>query len=69
MSLLHVTAPPDRTGEAVGLRSAIISMNQVVLPLAFGAFGSALGMFPLFWAAAGLLGGGGAYAVTRKPRT
>jgi hypothetical protein len=37
-----------------------------VLPLAFGAFGSALGMLPLFWAAAGLLGLGGGYAATRR---
>jgi hypothetical protein len=40
-------------------------MSQMVLPLAFGAFGSALGMAPLFWAAAGLLGFGGGYAATR----
>ncbi|MDB5858547.1 MAG: major facilitator superfamily 1 [Ramlibacter sp.] len=66
MSLLHDTAPPGRTGEAVGLRSAIISMNQMVLPLACGAFGSALGLLPLFWAVATLLGAGGGYAVTRR---
>ena len=66
MSLLHDSAPADRTGEAVGLRSAIISMNQMVLPLACGAFGSVLGLLPLFWAVATLLGAGGGYAVTRK---
>jgi predicted MFS family arabinose efflux permease len=66
MSLLHVTAPPERTGEAMGLRAAITSLGQTVLPLAFGAFGSALGMLPLFWAAAALLGFGGGYAVTRQ---
>lgn len=69
MSLLHVTAPPERTGEAVGLRAAITSLSQTVLPLAFGAFGSALGMLPLFWAAAALLGFGGGYAVRRRPGT
>lgn len=68
MSLLHVTAPPERTGEAVGLRAAITSLGQTVLPLAFGAFGTALGMLPLFWAAAALLGVGGGYAV-RRPRS
>jgi predicted MFS family arabinose efflux permease len=66
MSLLHVTAPPERTGEAMGLRTAITSLGQTVLPLAFGAFGSGLGMLPLFWAAAGLLGFGGGYAATRR---
>lgn len=66
MSLLHVTAPAERTGEAVGLRTAITSLGQTVLPLAFGAFGTALGMLPLFWAAAGVLGFGGGYAATRR---
>jgi predicted MFS family arabinose efflux permease len=66
MSLLHVTAPRERTGEAVGLRTAITSLGQVVLPLAFGAFGSALGLLPVFWAVAGLLGMGGGYAASRR---
>jgi MFS family permease len=66
MSLLHVTAPPERTGEAVGLRAAITSLGQTVLPLAFGAFGTALGMLPMFWAAAALLGVGGGYAARRE---
>lgn len=67
MSLLHVVAPPERTGEAVGLRAAITSLGQTVLPLAFGGFGTALGMQPLFWAAALVLGVGGGYAA-RRPR-
>jgi MFS family permease len=67
MSLLHVVAPPERTGEAVGLRAAITSLGQTVLPLAFGGFGTALGMLPLFWAAALILGVGGSYAA-RRPR-
>jgi predicted MFS family arabinose efflux permease len=66
MSLLHVTAPPGRTGEAVGLRAAITSLGQTVLPLACGAFGTALGMLPLFWAVAALLGLGGGFAARRR---
>jgi MFS family permease len=69
MSLLHVTAPPERTGEAVGLRAAITSLGQTVLPLAFGAFGTALGMLPLFWVAAALLGLGGGYAARHRQAT
>ena len=65
MSLLHVTAPPERTGEAVGLRAAITSLGQTVLPLAFGAFGTALGMLPMFWMAATVLGLGGGFAASR----
>jgi MFS family permease len=66
MSLLHVSAPPDRTGEAVGLRTAITSLGQTVLPLALGAFGAAVGLLPLFWAVAGVLGCGGGYAASRR---
>jgi MFS family permease len=66
MSLLHVTAPPARTGEAVGLRAAITSLGQTVLPLAFGGFGAALGLGPMFWVAAVLLGLGGGHAVARR---
>ncbi|WP_325111977.1 MFS transporter [Ramlibacter sp.] len=66
MSLLHVSAPAERTGEAVGLRMAIIGFGQTVLPLAVGAFSSAVGLAPLFWAIAALLGAGGAYAERRR---
>jgi predicted MFS family arabinose efflux permease len=66
MSLLHVTAPPERTGEAVGLRAAMISLGQTVLPMVVGAFGSAVGLAPLFWLIASLLGCGGAYAGRRR---
>jgi MFS family permease len=66
MALLHVTAPRERTGEAVGLRAAITSLGQTVLPLALGAFGTAVGMLPLFWAIAGVLGFGGTYAASRR---
>lgn len=68
MSLVHVTAPPARTGEAAGVRSTITSMSQTVLPLVFGALGSALGMLPVFWTAATVLGAGSAYAMRRRPR-
>jgi MFS family permease len=66
MSLLHATAPAGRTGEAVGLRTAITSFGQTWLPLASGAMGAALGLLPLFWAIASLLGLGGAMALSRR---
>ena len=37
MSLIYRTAPPGRTGEAVGVRSTLINASQTVLPLFFGA--------------------------------
>ncbi|WP_439517339.1 MFS transporter [Hydrogenophaga sp.] len=62
MGLLHVTAPAGRAGEAVGVRSTITSASQTLLPLVFGALGSAMGVGVVFWLGAALLAGGGAYA-------
>lgn len=66
MSLLHLTAPPSRAGEAVGLRTTFVSASQTAMPLLFGAVGSALGVGAVFWAAATLLAAGGAFASRRK---
>lgn len=62
MSLVHRNAPPERTGEAVGLRSTIGSMSQTLMPLLSGAVGAAAGLVPVFWATALLLAGGSWYA-------
>ncbi len=65
MSLLHVTAPNGRAGEAVGIRSTITSASQTFLPLLLGALGSALGVGVVFWVGAALLAGGGVFAGRR----
>ncbi len=52
MSLLHQNAPPGRAGEAIGMRSVIVSGSQTFLPAAFGAMGSVLGTGPVFWVVA-----------------
>jgi MFS family permease len=62
MSLLHLTAPPSRAGEAVGMRTSIVSASQTFFPLVFGALGSALGVGAVFWAGATVLASGGAFA-------
>jgi hypothetical protein len=49
LALLHHASPPGRAGEAVGIRVTISNASQVVLPLAFGAAGATLGLFPVFW--------------------
>lgn len=49
MAVLHESAPHGRTGEAVGLRTAVVNMTAATTPLAYGALGSALGMTPVFW--------------------
>lgn len=66
MSLIHLTAPPGRTGEAVGVRSSLINASQTILPLLFGALGSAVGMVPVFWTLAAFLCAGGVFAGRRK---
>ena len=63
MSLVHSRSPEGRVGEALGLRSTIISSSQVVLPLVFGAFGSVLGTGAMFWSLAAMVGVGGVAAV------
>ena len=67
MALLYNASPPGRQGEAVGLRSMVIHVSSTILPLAFGGLGAALGMGPVFWLMAALLGGGG-YFISRRPR-
>jgi MFS family permease len=63
MSLVHSRSPVGRVGEALGLRTTIINIGQVVLPLVFGAFGSVLGAGAMFWSMAALNGAGGGAAL------
>jgi len=65
MALLYNASPPGRQGEAVGVRTTVMNASHTVLPLAFGALGAALGMGPVFWSMAALLGAG-AYVVNRR---
>jgi hypothetical protein len=57
LALLHRLAPPDRTGEAVGLRMVLVNGTQTLLPGAFGAIGGIFGVATLFWGMALMLGG------------
>jgi MFS family permease len=52
VSLLHHSAPAGRAGEAIGMRSVIVSASQTFLPAIFGALGSAMGTGPVFWVVA-----------------
>jgi MFS family permease len=66
MSLLFSAAPPNRAGEAVGLRTTVLNFIQTTIPLAFGALGTALGMTPIFWAMAVVLAAGTVFARRRR---
>jgi predicted MFS family arabinose efflux permease len=68
MSLLYSTSPPGRQGEAVGVRTTVMNASHAALPLVFGALGTALGMGPVFWFMAGLLGAGGYFINRRRSR-
>jgi len=61
MVVLHRVSPPDRLGEAAGLRMTLINGTQTFLPTAFGAFGAAFGLSAIFWGMAALIAGGGAH--------
>ncbi|HEX9389877.1 MAG TPA: MFS transporter [Usitatibacteraceae bacterium] len=62
LTLLHESAPAGRAGEALGLRTTLINTSQTVMPLVFGAVGTAVGMMPLFLAMATVLFAGGMFA-------
>jgi MFS family permease len=66
MSLLHLTSPPSRAGEAVGVRTSMVNASQTFFPLVFGALGTAVGLGAVFWAGAAALASGGAFA-RRRP--
>lgn len=56
LSLLHRAAPAARSGEAVGLRALISNVCSVIVPLAFGASLSAVGLPIVLLGAAALFG-------------
>jgi MFS family permease len=58
LALLHHTSPPGRAAEAVGMRVTIGNACQVVLPLAFGGAGAALGLQAVFWGMGAVIGFG-----------
>lgn len=65
MALLYNAAPPGRGGEVVGVRTFLLNLTQVGIPLLFGLLGATLGMTPVFWAMAAALLLGGVYVGRR----
>ena len=57
--LTYNHAPPGRSGEALGLRLTANKLTQILVPLAFGAMGSAFGLIPVFFANGAFLLTGG----------
>jgi MFS family permease len=57
--LTYNHAPAGRAGEALGLRIAINNSIHFMVPTAFGAIGSWVGLAPVFWITAAFLAVGG----------
>lgn len=58
MILAFNAAPAGRSAEALAMRLAVSYGAHVVIPPVFGALGTTLGLAPVFWTCAMLLGGG-----------
>lgn len=59
LMMIYARAPEGRSGEALGLRMTINNLTHIVVPLFFGAVGTAFGVAPVFLANAVMLGAGG----------
>ena len=58
MVLSFNAAPPGRSAEAIAMRMAVSYGAHVVIPSVFGALGAMVGVAPVFWTCALLMGGG-----------
>jgi MFS family permease len=58
MMITYNRSPSGRAGEANGIRQMANNVTHMVVPLLFGALGTALGMGPVFWANSFILLGG-----------
>jgi MFS family permease len=66
MATLHDVTPPERHGEALGVRSLSLHMSMAVMPMLFGLVGAGVGAAALFWMMAAALAAGSviAYRIT-----
>ncbi len=55
LALLSETAPPDRVGEALGLRMTMVNGILTGVPLVAGSLGALIGIAPVFWVISALL--------------
>jgi predicted MFS family arabinose efflux permease len=69
MILAFNAAPAGRSAEAIAMRLAVSYGAHVVIPPVFGAVGAALGLAPIFWTCAMLLGGGSALTRPRAKKS
>ena len=65
--LTYNYSPPERAGEALGLRLTVNKLTQIGVPLLFGSLGAAFGLYPVFWSNAALLAAGAYLNARRRP--
>lgn len=58
MILAYNAGPPGRSAEAISMRLAVSYGAHVVVPPVFGVIGAAMGVAPIFWTCAIIMGGG-----------
>ncbi len=58
MSTLHHITPDGHHGEVIALRSMVVNLSSSVMPVLFGAAGTALGVGTLFWAMGAVVASG-----------
>ncbi len=64
--LTYNYSPSGRHGEGLGVRIAVNNSMHVVVPAAFGAVGSLVGLAPVFWLSSAVLALGGHIGRARK---
>lgn len=67
MTTLHQITPPQRQGEALGLRMMSINASSVLMPMLFGMAGAMAGVAPLFWVVGATVGLGSRLAWRLRP--
>jgi MFS family permease len=65
MMICYNRSPAGRAGEANGIRQMANNLTHMIVPLVFGALGSALGMGPVFWLNSFVLLGGAYFGSKR----
>ena len=58
MILAFNAGPPGRSAEAISMRLAVSYGAHVIVPPVFGVIGAAMGVAPIFWTCAIIMGGG-----------
>ena len=65
--LAYNRSPPNRSGEAIGIRQTVTKSTEVIMPLVLGTLGTTLGMAPVFAIGGGVLAVG-AWLMARDAR-